>query len=390
MKTKLASLSLVLVLSLAAAANAGPVLFQKIVVDSTFRAEGVATADINHDGALDIFAGDVWYEAAAPKLTKWKMHQIRKLGEYDGTKGYSQTFANFAQDINGDGWIDSIIIGMPGEPCRWYENPKNKPGHWKERIIVNSACNETPIFPDLLDDGRKALIFAVRPQGIMAWFSIPAALDGLWDLHVIAGPAAPGTERYSHGLGAGDVNGDGRKDVLVKQGWWEAPQDRTTAKWNFHPANLGQDCANMIVYDVDDDGDPDVISSSAHNYGIWWHEQLPPADGSKFQQHLISKEYSQPHAIILADVNNDGLMDLVTGKRHFAHQGRDPGGKDPAMLYWLELRRQENSKPQFIMHVIDDDSGVGTQFEVLDFNDDGKLDIVTSNKKGTHLFLQKP
>jgi len=140
---------------------------------------------------------------------------------------------------------------------------------------------------------------------------------------------------------------------------------------------------------VDGDGDGDVITSSAHNYGIWWFEQLPADDGSQFKQHLISKEFSQPHAIRLVDINGDGIKDLVTGKRHFAHQGNDPGGKDPAMLYWFELRRPQKGKVEFIMHIIDNDSGVGTQFEVVDLNGDGRPDIVTSNKKGVHVFLQR-
>jgi hypothetical protein len=359
------------------------VQFQKIVLDKTFRSEGVAVADVNRDGKVDVLAGDVWY--AAPD---WKMYEIRPVGQYDGSKGYSQTFVNFAQDVNGDGWVDSIIIGMPGEPCRWYENPKDKPGHWKERIVANSACNETPLFADLLGTGRNVLLFAVRPEGLMAWFSVPKDLDGLWDMHVIAGPNAPGTDRYSHGLGVGDINGDGRNDVLITEGWWEAPQDRGQTNWKFHPAKLGPACANMLVYDVDGDGDSDVITSSAHNYGIWWFEQKGGPDGPEFTQHLIFKEFSQPHAIILVDMNGDGVKDLVTGKRYFAHMGKDPGEYEPAVLYWFELRRGQGGKVEFIPHKIDDDSGAGTQFEVADINGDGRPDIAASNKKGVHIFLQ--
>jgi hypothetical protein len=385
MKTKLVFLSVVLVFLCSIPAATGQVRFRKIVVDKTFRAEGVAVGDVNHDGRIDILAGDVWYEAP-----KWKMHELRPVGQYDGTTGYSQTFANFAQDVNGDGWVDSIIIGMPGEPCWWYENPKNKPGHWKNRMVVDSACNETPLFVDLLGDGRPVLVFAVRPKGQMAWFGVPDDLEGLWDMHVIAaGPDAPGTKKYSHGLGMGDVNGDGRNDVLIKEGWWEAPPDRTTTNWEFHPANLGPDCADILVYDVDDDGDNDVITSSAHNYGIWWFEQRPGADEPLFEQHLICKEFSQSHAIRLIDMNGDGVKDLVTGKRHFAHQGKDPGGKDAAMLYWFEVSRPQKGKVEFSMHIIDDDSGIGTQFEVVDINNDNRPDIVTSNKKGVHVFMQR-
>jgi len=208
MKTRCTIMLVLLGLLAGMPAWAKEVQFGKIIVDKTFRSEGVAVGDINHDGKMDIFAGDVWYSAP-----DWKMHEIRPVGQYDGSKSYSQCFANFAQDVDGDGWVDSIIIGYPGEPCRWYENPKNKPGHWKERQVVKSACNETPLFVDLLGKSRPVLIFGVRPEGLMAWFNIPKNLDGLWDMHIIAGPDAPGTKRYSHGLGCGDVNGDGRKDA---------------------------------------------------------------------------------------------------------------------------------------------------------------------------------
>jgi len=386
MKTRWVFLLVISAFFCSVSGAADEVRFEKVVLDKTFRAEGVAVGDINHDGRLDIFVGDVWYEAS-----DWKMHELRPVGQYDGTTGYSNCFANFAQDVNGDGWIDSIVIGLPDGPCLWYENPKNKSGHWKERMVAKSACNETPIFVNLLGDGKPVPVFAVRPKGQMAWFSVPKDLDALWDMHIIAaGPNAPGTEKYSHGLGAGDVNGDGRCDVLIKDGWWQAPRSRTRENWKFHPAKLGPDCADLLVYDIDNDGDGDVITSSAHNYGIWWFEQIPGTDGPQFEQHEISKEFSQPHAIRLVDVNGDGIEDLVTGKRHFAHMGKDPGGKDPALLYWFELSRGENGDIKYIPHKIDDDSGVGTQFEIADMNGDGKPDIVTSNKKGVYVFMQLP
>jgi hypothetical protein len=368
---------------LGAVVGAAPVEFTKVVLDKTFRSEGVGVGDINRDGKLDIMAGEVWYEAP-----DWKMHEILPPGKYDGNTGYSKTFANYSADVNRDGWIDSIITTMMGEPSLWYENPQNKAGHWKVHTGTRSACNETPLFADLLGDGKPVAVWGVQPGGYIAWFSVPEDPYQEWAMHVIGGPNAPGSDRYGHGLGVGDINGDGRNDVLVTKGWWEAPADRTQEQWRFHAVDFGPPCADMVVFDINGDGLNDVLTSSAHDYGIWWFEQLPGGNGEKFHMQEICKTFSQTHAIRLADINKDGIMDFVTGKRYFAHCGRDPGAFEPALVVWFEIQRPEKGKATFTQHVIDSDSGIGTQFEVVDMNGDGRMDVVTANKKGVHLFLQ--
>jgi hypothetical protein len=137
--------------------------------------------------------------------------------------------------------------------------------------------------------------------------------------------------------------------------------------------------------DIDSDGDADVISASAHHYGIWWHEQMKDDNGRIFfRHHEIYKVFSQAHALALADINGDGYPDLITGKRYYAHLGHDPGAHEPAVLYWFEYR--PGKSPEWIPHLIDDDSGVGLLVVVKDINQDGLPDIIIANKKGVFIF----
>lgn len=368
-------------------AHAAEVVFKRHQLDSEFRSEGVAVGDFNRDGKMDIAANNLWYEAP-----DWKMHVMHGEAVAHQPKGYSPSFATFADDLNGDGWTDVLVVSWPGKETICYENPQGKDGEWTKRVCTPVTSNESPQYLDVDGDGRRDILAPVAPdpsqcdgpERCMAYASRPDDASQRWKIHVISEKAAPGTRRYSHGLGLGDVNGDGRADVVVTEGWWEAPLDAAAPQWKFHAAGLGQAAADMVVYDFDGDGDNDVLSSSAHMYGIWWHEQLP---GGKWQTHEIDKRYSQTHALELVDINGDGLMDFVTGKRWWAHGGKDPGADGPAVMYWYELTRK-NGRPVWIPHKFDDDSGVGTQFEVADVNGDGLPDVVTANKKGVYYFEQ--
>ena len=84
--------------------------------------------------------------------------------------------------------------------------------------------------------------------------------------------------------------------------------------------------------------------------------------------------------------NNDGLPDIVTGKRFWAYGPTGDVEPDaPAVLYWFELKRGANGQTSFSPHLIDDDSGVGTQVTAVDLNNDQRPDIIVANKKGVFL-----
>ncbi len=375
------------------------ITWKKTVLDKVFRSEGVAVADVNKDGKLDILNGEAWYEAP-----DWKMHPIRKLGDYgNGLGNYSNSFACWPEDLNGDGYPDLIVIGYPGKPCHWFENPRGGTGEWKQHEIWHSACNETPQYVDLFGTGKRVLLMGFQPKGAkedgnmgqMAYFTPGQDPTQPWQMHPISEPSAPGkaipgTMRYSHGLGVGDINGDGRLDVICTGGWWEQPEKVSDKPWKFHPANLGDACADMYTYDLFGDGKAAVVSSSAHKFGIWAYQQRPGAGGEAtwLKHTLFPNLVSETHAMHCVDINGDGLKDLVTGKRWWSHGHNEPGSDVSPHIYWLEAKKGKDGVVTFVPHVVDDSSGVGTQFAVADVNGDGLLDIVTSNKKGTFLLQQ--
>ncbi|MCM4151136.1 VCBS repeat-containing protein [Arenibacter sp. N53] len=356
--------------------------FKKTVLTRDFISEGVAVADLNKDGLMDIIAGYYWFEAPS-----WTRHEMAPSRTFNPWKEYCESFLNLGMDVNLDGWDDVIIIDYPGKPGFWFENPKNKSGVWKKHIIADGMgiSNESPGFVDIDGDGRLDILCGDVDKKQIVWLQAPLNPGGTeWKRFPISTENVPGTDRFSHGIGLGDVNNDGMDDVVIPEGWFEGKADKTVGKWKFHSANLGDPCSHMQVMDVNNDGKNDVVSSSAHALGVWWHEQQ---DGQNFNTHLISNTTAQTHSTIMADINGDAKKELITGKRYLAHNGNDAGDSDAPILLYIEFTPQ--NAPYYTEHIIDRDSGAGLNIVVEDINKDQQPDIVIANKNGVFLFENK-
>jgi hypothetical protein len=405
-----------IVVALALPVVANDVAFEKQVLTDRFMAEGCAVADFDRDGHVDVVAGNtIWHGPDFTRLTEYTPPRDNPAGPaktpYDPARGYSNYFLMFAHDFDGDGWHDILVYDLPGEPALLFVNPRGESKPWSKHAIFARADGESPGLVDITGDGVPELFCqSSGPElgGRLGFADLDKANPAGEATFRPITPRTPENDkkyfRYTHGSGAGDVNGDGRVDIVTKEGWFEQPESlKEEVLWPFHPVNFspggGMGGAQMLVFDVDGDGRNDVVTSyNAHGYGLGWFRQ--ESDGSFTEHRILGKRpednasgvcFTQLHALAAADFDGDGLTDFVTGKRRWAHGMKgDPEPNAAPVLYWFRLRRDSKGNATFEPQLIDDDSGVGTQVTVADVNADGKFDIVVANKKGVFVFRQKP
>lgn len=346
------------------------IVFVKTTLDHGAN-ECAAIVDVNRDGKLDIVSGENWYEAPG-----WTKHRFRDL-HYENN--YIDDFSDLALDVDGDGWTDIVSPTWFSREIAWYRNPGRTGGRWEKRLVVSGHNTEFAFLVDMDNDGkaREVLPQFGGAKSPTAWYEYK---DGAWVERRVS------DKGHGHGIGAGDLNSDGRTDVLTPQGWYEAPADPRSGAWRWHADwNFKEHLGFMHVHDVDGDKVPDIIFGNAHDYGLFWLKKK--ADGT-WEKRDIDKFWSQVHAVTLVDLNGDGKLDILTGKRFLAHDF-DPGARDPNGIYWYEtVPAARGQGVQWVRHIIDYSTaaGAGMQLPVADIDGDGDLDFVAPGKSGLYLF----
>ncbi|MBL9184190.1 MAG: VCBS repeat-containing protein [Verrucomicrobiaceae bacterium] len=385
-----------------------------------FYSEGAAIGDINSDGKPDVVAGPFWWEG--PAFEKKHAYYEPKIFSING---YSDNFFAYVHDFDADQKNDILILGFPGKEARLYLNPgthDDKP--WPMHIVADVVDNESPVFTDITGDGKPEIVCSTG--GKFGWFAPN------WSKPTEKWPFVAVTDdmkvaKFTHGLGVGDVNGDGKLDLLEARRWWE---NNGTDKWTQHnfAAGVGGG-AQMFAYDFDGNGTNDVFTAlAAHRYGVAVYLQAKqegsagtpariennggeaakneadksvraPLSGPTWNRVMLASEqpqdndygivFSQPHAAHLADIDGDGIKDIVTGKRYWAHNGHDPDERGHRVIYWYQTKRDGKGGVDFVPHLIDSNTGVGVDVQVGDVNGDKLPDIVVGNKAGVFILTQE-
>jgi hypothetical protein len=331
-----------------------------------------AAFDIDHDGDLDVISGGFWYEA--PDWTKHVVRDVENIG------GRFDDYSNLPLDVNGDGWIDLVSCNYRSGSIYWVEHPGAALGEWTKHVIDTPGRSETGMLADVDEDGTPDVL----PNGtdFAAWYSQTRSDGGnvSWTRHDLP------QELAGHGVGFGDINGDGRGDIVGRSGWAEAPEDRRAGEWVWHAEfELGKDASIPIpVEDVEGDGDRDLVVGHGHNFGLFWLEQQSGAEGARvWTPHSIDDSWSCAHAVLWADVDGDGQSDLIAGKRYLGHDGRDPGETEPLRVYWYGFDR---GTKEWTRHEIHFGGAVGMDLDpkAVDLDGDGDVDLLCPSRAGLH------
>ena len=380
--------------------------FRKQQLSDFYYSHASCAADFNRDGSLDIVSGPYIYYG--PDYMK---SREMYLGETvnPSTKFAGDAWMQFAGDFTGDGWPDVISVryGGPENGVYLYVNPKGEERRWDKYKVVSGVQSEIAVLRDVDGDGKPELVYMGEGQVRYAKPD-PAKPTGEWVIHNVS-EKGYGT---AHGIGVGDINGDGRMDIVNAYGWWEQPAAGSTQEtWTYHPAVFGRygrgimGGSVMAVYDVNGDGLNDVVTVlNAHGWGMAWFEQKRDAEGHiSFVKHMIMDDFStenaggvafsEPHGTTFADVDGDGVLDFIVGKRYWAHLDTylDPDPYGQAVLYVYKTVRDPNAPggAKFVPELIDNHTGAGSDVLAVDLNKDGAIDLVTATRFGTFIYWGK-
>jgi hypothetical protein len=383
-----------LALALLAAAGADEPKWQRHMINGQSEFEAAGVFDVDNDGRLDIVSGDTWYQAP-----DWKPYRIREVSR---TGTYLNCFSTLPIDLNADGYLDFVTCSYFNRNVGWVENPGKVGAPWTYHKVDLPGPSEAAWLVDLSGDGRPDVL--PNTVNVVVWYEL--AEQGSGKGYTLKKHDF-GAEAAGHGVGSGDVNGDGRIDLLTPKGWFEAPAHPASDSWAWHPEwKLGATGIQILARDVDGDGLSDLVYGMGHDYGLFWQKQGKRAGGERtWNKQVIDVSVASVHTLIWADIDGDGRAnELVTGKRVYAHEV-EPGATDGSLVAWYNFDR---ASAKWVKHVVFQGEparhapseaakrralsdfppgtvGTGLQLSAVDIDGDGDVDLVCPGKSGLYL-----
>ena len=339
------------------------------VIHSGTRSTTAVAADYTGDGKVDVISNS----AGKTRLfvaPEWKEIVIGSSPGHNFI--HSESF-----DVDGDG--DQDFIGARYNPglIVWFEQPARPlTDPWKVRLVDDQVHGIHGLLRGDVDGDGSLDLLATSAQpkppfpNSLAWYRVPKrprTADN-WERSVFAVRDAPGLTHY---LGIGDINGDGRADAATgaKGGpqaepgsgewfaWWEAPSD-PRQPWKKHLVSDTQPGAtNIHPADVNGDGVMDLVASRGHGRGVIWFE------GPNWVEHVIHPDLKEPHCLVVQDLDGDGDIDAATCA--YGDQ----------IAAWFE----NDGRGRFQTHIVGRDQEA-YDIRAVDMDGDGDLDLLIAGR----------
>ena len=347
-------------------------------VDSGIDApNAIRLADLDRDGDLDAVI------AAGPDGTGGSI-SFRPFDSSTGDWGAAVVLdAAFAlaldlavADLDRDGDLDVAAVSSSGDELAWWENSAGDGSAWIGRTILSGAALDGAAaveIGDLDGDGDPDIVVAARSADAIRWFENDGEpSDGGWTARVIN--AAPFDDPV--GLDLFDIDRDGDLDVIAtgengnRVSWWASdgtPGDGTGGdgtSWSFNSVAVSfNGAADVAAADLDGDGDPDLAAVARLDDQLSWWENTA-GDGSAWSEQAVGA-IDGAERIEAVDLDSDGDIDLWATARDAGRAAwweRTPGG-------WIEHP---------VIEGLTDARGLAAG----DVDADGDLDLVAGSVSG--------